>query len=97
MIGKSIVTRRIEYDWVGADIKVGILPKLSRKKRQRRRSNKKRRDGNKNYLDFCYLDEDLRVTRDHQGKLTVNIRPAYYEEMMTMMMKRKTTLKPLKP
>lgn len=67
----SIVLRRIACDITKAGIKVGRLPRLSlfflRKKG--------------GYLDFVYLDKDIRVTKGNRGGLFVHVRPEFMAQL----------------
>jgi hypothetical protein len=60
----SIVLRRIACDIVGGYLKVWKLPGLPLPLRAKG-----------GYLDFLYLDKDLRVTRGNRGGLFVHVRP----------------------
>lgn len=60
---KSIILRRIRCDIMGAGWKFGFLPKLP--------IPLKRSGG---FLDFQYLDEDIRVTSGNRGGLFVHAR-----------------------
>jgi len=62
-IGDNIVLRRVAVQIQSVSWKFWKLPKLSFPLRA------------KGYLDFLYLDKDLRVTRGNRGGLFVHMRP----------------------
>ncbi len=68
----KIVLRRLDVDNVKATFKYRFLPKLFvpgfRKKG--------------GYLDFVYLDEDVRVTKGNRGGTFVHMRKEYLERVM---------------
>jgi hypothetical protein len=68
---KSIILRRIACDIVGASWKFGRLPRLPIPLRSKG-----------GYLDFIYLDADIRVTRGNRGGLFVHGRPSFVQRMM---------------
>jgi len=68
----KIVLRRIACDITGATFKYRMLPKISF-------PFLKKKGG---YLDFLYLDNDIRVTRGNRGGLFVHFKPAYYKKIM---------------
>lgn len=68
----KIVLRRISCDIVGATFKYKMLPKLSL-------PFLKKKGG---YLDFLYMDNDIRVTRGNRGGLFVHFKPEYYKKLM---------------
>lgn len=70
--GKGIVIRRIACDIIKATFKYWRLPRIPLPLR--------RKGG---YLDFLYLDEDMRVTRGNRGGLFVHFRPAYLDKIMS--------------
>lgn len=67
----SIVLRRIACDIVGAGWKFGRLPRLP--------IPLKKKGG---YLDFIFLDKDLRVTRGNRGGFFVHARPETLKELL---------------
>jgi len=69
----KVVLRRIACDITGANFKYGKFPKLSL-------PFLKRKGG---YLDFLYLDEDIRVTKGNRGGLFVHFRPGYYQQVFS--------------
>lgn len=69
----KIVLRRIACDIIGATFKYKKLPKLSL-------PFLKKKGG---YLDFLYLDDDIRVTRGNKGGLFVHFKPEYYEKVVS--------------
>jgi hypothetical protein len=68
---KSIILRRIACDIVGASWKFGRFPRLPIPLRSKG-----------GYLDFIYLDADIRVTRGNRGGLFVHGRPSFVQRMM---------------
>jgi hypothetical protein len=66
----TIVLRRIACDIVGGYLKVWKLPGLPLPLRVKG-----------GYLDFLYLDKDLRVTRGNRGGLFVHVRPETLREL----------------
>jgi len=66
----KIVLRRIACDITGANYKYGRFPNLSL-------PFLKTKGG---YLDFLYLDDDIRITVGNRGGLFVHFRPQYYNE-----------------
>lgn len=69
----KIVLRRIACDIVGATFKYKFLPKLSL-------PFLKRKGG---YLDFLYMDDDIRITQGNRGGTFVHFRPGFYEKVMS--------------
>jgi hypothetical protein len=67
--GKSIILRRISCDIVGASWKYGRLPRLPLPLRVKG-----------GYLDFLYLDGDIRVTKGNRGGIFVHGRPSFVQE-----------------
>mmetsp|Transcript_25028 Transcript_25028/g.28519 ORF Transcript_25028/g.28519 Transcript_25028/m.28519 type:complete len:105 (+) Transcript_25028:597-911(+) len=67
----KIVIRRIACDIDGANFKYGRFPKLSL-------PFLKTKGG---YLDFLYMDDDIRITKGNRGGLFVHFRPQYYEQV----------------
>lgn len=65
----KIVLRRIGCDIVDATFKFWKLPKVSLPLR--------RKGG---FLDFLYMDNDIRITRGNRGGLFVHFRPEYLEK-----------------
>ena len=68
----KIVLRRISCDIEKATFKYWKLPTVSI-------PFLKRKGG---YLDFLYLDEDIRITKGNKGGLFVHFRPEFYEKTM---------------
>jgi hypothetical protein len=68
----KIVLRRIGCDIVGASFKFWKLPKLPLPLRKKG-----------GYLDFIYMDKDIRVTRGNRGGLFVHFRPAFLKEQLS--------------
>eukprot|EP00519_Triparma_laevis_P009899 CAMPEP_0182509260 /NCGR_PEP_ID=MMETSP1321-20130603/26542_1 /TAXON_ID=91990 /ORGANISM="Bolidomonas sp., Strain RCC1657" /LENGTH=254 /DNA_ID=CAMNT_0024715503 /DNA_START=58 /DNA_END=822 /DNA_ORIENTATION=+ len=66
----DIVIRRISCDIVGASFKYRRLPTLPLPLRVKG-----------GYLDFVYLDEDMRITRGNRGGLFVHVKPEVLEKM----------------
>merc|ERR1740138_1298261 len=69
----KIVLRRIGCDIIRAGFKVWKLPRLPL-------TFLKRKGG---YLDFVYMDEDIRVTKGNRGGLFVHFRPKFLEEQLS--------------
>jgi hypothetical protein len=69
---KSIILRRIACDIIGASWKFGRLPRLPIPLRSKG-----------GYLDFIYLDGDIRVTRGNRGGLFVHGRPGFVQSIMS--------------
>ena len=67
----KIVLRRISCDIVDASYKYWKLPKLPLPLRVKG-----------GYLDFLYLDNNMRITRGNRGGLFVHFRPEFLDEMM---------------
>jgi hypothetical protein len=67
----KIVLRRVMCDIVDASFKYWKFPKVT--------LPLKRKGG---YLDFLYLDNDIRVTRGNRGGLFVHFRPEYLQKQM---------------
>jgi hypothetical protein len=68
----KIVLRRIACDIIAATFKFWWLPKISLPLR--------RKGG---YLDFIYMDKDIRVTKGNRGGLFVHFRPEFLEEQLS--------------
>ena len=68
------VPRRIMCDITDAGVKFFRLPRIRLRFLQRKGG----------YLDFLYLDEDIRVTRGNRGGLFFHGRPAFVDKMMAM-------------
>jgi len=68
----KIVLRRVAVDIVQATFKYWKLPTLSF-------PFLKRKGG---YLDFLYLDNDIRVTRGNKGGLFIHFRPEFLKKVM---------------
>jgi PAP_fibrillin len=68
---KTIVLRRIACDIIGGYVKLWKLPGLPLPLRVKG-----------GYLDFVYLDGDLRVTRGNRGGLFVHVRPATLQRLL---------------
>lgn len=71
-IGNSIVLRRVMCDIDGASLKVWRFPRLPLPFLRRKGG----------YLDFIYLDNDIRITRCNRGGLSVYFRPEFLEKAM---------------
>jgi hypothetical protein len=71
-IDGKIVLRRISCDIVQASWKYWKLPTIP--------LPLKKKGG---YLDFLYLDNDIRVTRGNNGGLFVHFRPKYLQKLMS--------------
>jgi hypothetical protein len=67
----KIALRRIGCDIVGASWKFWRLPKIPLPLRIKG-----------GYLDFIYMDKDIRVTRGNRGGLFVHFRPDFLEEQL---------------
>jgi hypothetical protein len=65
----NIVVRRIMCDIVGAGFKYRWLPYLPLPLRSKG-----------GYLDFLYLDKDIRVTKGNRGGLFVHFRPDFLNQ-----------------
>lgn len=61
--------RRISCDIVGASWKWWKLPKIPLPLRAKG-----------GYLDFVYLDKDMRITRGNRGGIFVHFRPEFWEQ-----------------
>mmetsp|Transcript_18617 Transcript_18617/g.27602 ORF Transcript_18617/g.27602 Transcript_18617/m.27602 type:complete len:286 (+) Transcript_18617:84-941(+) len=70
--GNSIVLRRIMCDIVAASIKIWRFPRIPLPFLRRKGG----------YLDFVYLDNDIRITKGNRGGLFVHFRPEFLEKMM---------------
>lgn len=68
----KIVLRRIACDIISATFKYRFFPRLSL-------PFLKKKGG---FLDFVYMDDDIRVTTGNFGGLFVHFRPSYYEKVM---------------
>lgn len=66
------VPRRIACDIVDAGVKFFGLPRWRLKFLERKGG----------YLDFVYMDRDIRVTRGNRGGLFVHARPAFVDKML---------------
>jgi hypothetical protein len=71
-IGNSIVIRRIMCDIVAASIKLWRFPRIPLPFLRRKGG----------YLDFIYLDSDMRVTKGNRGGVFVHFRPAFLEKVL---------------
>lgn len=69
----KIVLRRVSCDIVSATFKYWKFPTLSF-------PFLKKKGG---YLDFLYLDEDIRITKGNKGGLFVHFRPEFLEKAMS--------------
>jgi hypothetical protein len=67
----KIVLRRIGCDIIGAGFKVWRFPRLPLPLRKKG-----------GYLDFVYMDKDIRVTKGNFGGLFVHFRPEFLEEQL---------------
>jgi len=68
----KIVLRRIACDITGATFKYKKLPKLSL-------PFLKKKGG---YLDFLFMDNDIRITRGNRGGLFIHFKPEYYKKVV---------------
>mmetsp|Transcript_7627 Transcript_7627/g.10861 ORF Transcript_7627/g.10861 Transcript_7627/m.10861 type:complete len:293 (-) Transcript_7627:205-1083(-) len=71
MINGKLVLRRISADIVDASWKFWKLPRIKIPLRAK--------DG---YLDFLYMDKDMRITRGNRGGLFIHFRPAFLESVL---------------
>lgn len=69
----KIVLRRISCDIVGATFKYRWLPNLSL-------PFLKKKGG---FLDFLYMDDDIRITRGNRGGTFIHFRPDFFEKYMS--------------
>uniref|UniRef100_A0A6S8ZJ62 Plastid lipid-associated protein/fibrillin conserved domain-containing protein n=1 Tax=Ditylum brightwellii TaxID=49249 RepID=A0A6S8ZJ62_9STRA len=67
----KVIIRRISCDIVGASFKYWKLPTLPLPLRAKG-----------GYLDFIYMDEDIRITKGNRGGLFVHFRPEFLEQVM---------------
>ena len=65
----SIVLRRIMCDIISASFKYGKFPTLPLPLRAKG-----------GYLDFLYLDQDMRITRGNRGGLFIHFRPEFLDQ-----------------
>lgn len=72
-IDGRIIIRRINCDITGATFKYKRFPTLSL-------PFLKKSDG---FLDFLYLDDDIRITRGNRGGLFIHFKPGFYEQIMS--------------
>lgn len=70
-VGNRIILRRIMCDIVGANLKIWKLPRIPLPLR--------RKGG---FLDFVYLDQNMRVTKGSRGGTFVHFRPEFLEEVL---------------
>lgn len=70
--GQMVVPRRIMCDIVDAGVKLFALPRWRLKFLERKGG----------YLDFVYLDEDIRVTKGNRGGLFIHARPLFVDKML---------------
>lgn len=70
-VANRIVLRRIMCDIVGANLKIWKLPRIPLPLR--------RKGG---YLDFVYLDDNMRVTKGNRGGTFVHFRPEFLEKAL---------------
>jgi len=68
--GKSIVLRRIMCDIIDANFKYWKFPTLPLPIRSKG-----------GYLDFLYLDQDMRITRGNRGGLFIHYRPEFFKKV----------------
>lgn len=68
----KIVLRRIRCDITGATFKYKSFPKLSL-------PFLKKKGG---YLDFLYMDDDIRITEGNRGGLFIHFKPEYYKKVV---------------
>jgi hypothetical protein len=66
------VLRRITCDITGATFKYRKLPTLSL-------PFLKKKGG---YLDFLYLDDDIRITKGNRGGLFIHLKPEYAKKVI---------------
>jgi len=71
MINGKLVLRRISADIVNASWKFWKLPRVKLPLRAK--------DG---YLDFLYMDDDMRITRGNRGGLFIHFRPDFLESVL---------------
>jgi hypothetical protein len=69
--GKVIVIRRIMCDIVGASLKLWRFPRIPLPLRAKG-----------GYLDFIYMDNDIRITKGNRGGTFVHFRPDFLEKVM---------------
>jgi len=67
----KIVLRRVSCDITNVTFKYCKLPTLPLPLRKKG-----------GYLDFLYLDDDIRVTRGNRGGLFIHVRPAFLDKLM---------------
>jgi hypothetical protein len=65
----SIVLRRIMCNIINASFKYGKFPTLPLPLRAKG-----------GYLDFLYLDQDMRITRGNRGGLFIHFRPEFLDQ-----------------
>jgi len=70
--GNKIILRRIACDIVGASWKFWRFPRIP--------LPLKKKGG---FLDFCYLDQDIRITKGNRGGIFVHVRPAFFKHIAT--------------
>ena len=70
-VNGRIVLRRISCDIIDVSFKYWKLPTLPIPLRKKG-----------GFLDFIYLDEDIRVTRGNRGGLFVHFRPDYLDSLL---------------
>lgn len=68
---KKVILRRIACDITGASWKFWKLPTIPLPLRKKG-----------GYLDFCYLDKDVRITSGSRGGLFVHARPACVQKLL---------------
>ena len=68
----KIVLRRISCDIVSAKFKFWFLPSLSLPFLRRKGG----------YLDFIYMDKDIRITKGNRGGLFVHFRPDFLNQQL---------------
>ena len=69
----KIVLRRIGCDIIRAGFKVWKLPRIGLPFLRRKGG----------YLEFVYMDKDIRVTKGNRGGLFVHFRPEFLQQQMT--------------
>ena len=67
----KIVVRRITCDIVGASWKYWFFPKVPLPLKV-----------NGGYLEFVYMDDDIRITRGNRGGMFIHFRPEFFQRQM---------------
>jgi len=68
----KVVLRRISADIIGASWKFWFFPKIPLPLRKKG-----------GYLEFVYMDKDIRITRGNRGGLFVHFRPEFLESQLS--------------